>query len=69
VVRKSSLTLSVPKFAMCLLLALATAQAALRVPNFTPQQRVGTTPVISGSPRWPPTGMAISIFFFLNMAR
>jgi len=30
-----------PKFAMCLLLALATAQAALAVPNFTPQQRVG----------------------------
>jgi len=28
---------------MCLFLALATAQAALAVPNFTPQQRVGYT--------------------------
>jgi hypothetical protein len=31
----------VPKFALCLFLALATAQAALAVPNFTPQRRVG----------------------------
>jgi len=31
----------VPKFAACLLLALATAQAALAVPGFTPQHRVG----------------------------
>ena len=34
---------SVQKFATCLLMALATAQAALAVPNFTPQQRVGYT--------------------------
>jgi hypothetical protein len=32
---------SVPKFAACLLLALASAQVALAVANFTPQQRVG----------------------------
>jgi len=41
VVRRSSRARSVPKFAVCLLLALATAQAALAVANFTPQQRVG----------------------------
>ena len=40
-VRRSSRVRSVPKFATCLLLALATAQAALAVPGFTPQQRVG----------------------------
>jgi hypothetical protein len=31
----------VPTFVLCLFLALATAQAALAVPNFTPQRRVG----------------------------
>ncbi len=31
------------KFALCLLMALGTAPAALAVPNFTPQQRVGYT--------------------------
>jgi hypothetical protein len=41
VVRRSSRACSVPKLAVCMLLALATAQAALAVPNFTPQQRVG----------------------------
>jgi len=39
----SSRARSVQKFATCLLMALATAQAALAVPNFTPQQRVGYT--------------------------
>ncbi len=39
----SSRARSVSKFAVCLLLALATAQAALAVSNFTPQQRVGYT--------------------------
>ena len=39
----SSRARSVQKFAICLLMALATAQAALAVPNFTPQQRVGYT--------------------------
>ena len=38
---ESSRPTAVPKFALCLLLALATAQAALAVPNFTPQRRVG----------------------------
>jgi len=41
VVSGSSRARSVSKFAVCLLWALATAQAALAVPNFTPQQRVG----------------------------
>jgi len=41
VVRRSSRAGSVSKFAVCLLLALATAQAALAVPNFTPQRRIG----------------------------
>jgi hypothetical protein len=41
VVFRSSRARSVQKFATCLLLALATAQAALAVPNFNPQQRVG----------------------------
>jgi hypothetical protein len=41
VVRRSSRARSASKFAVCLLLALATAQAALAIPNFTPQQRVG----------------------------
>jgi len=41
VVRRSSLAASAPKVAACLLLALATAQAALAVPNFSPQRRVG----------------------------
>jgi hypothetical protein len=41
VVRRSSRARSVPQFAACLLLALTTAQAALAVPGFTPQQRVG----------------------------
>ncbi|HWY20312.1 MAG TPA: exo-alpha-sialidase [Candidatus Acidoferrum sp.] len=40
-VRRSSRARSASKFAVCLLLALATAQAALAIPNFTPQQRVG----------------------------
>lgn len=40
-VRRSSRAGSVSKFAVCLLLALATAQAALAVPNFTPQRRIG----------------------------
>ena len=31
------------KFALCLLMALGTAPAALAVANFTPQQRVGYT--------------------------
>ncbi len=39
----SSRTRSVSKVAVCLLVALATAKAALAVPNFTPQQRVGYT--------------------------
>lgn len=39
----SSRARRVSKFAVCLLLALATAQAALAVSNFTPQQRVGYT--------------------------
>jgi hypothetical protein len=47
VVRKSSLTLAVPKyvpqFALCLVMALATVKAALAVSNFTAQQRVGYT--------------------------
>jgi hypothetical protein len=42
---------SVPKFAACLLLALATVQAALAVSGFTPQQRVGYT---TGD-QWEPT--------------
>ena len=37
----SSRTRSVQKLAMCLLMALATAQAAKAVPTFSPQQRVG----------------------------
>ena len=37
----SSRARSVQKRAMCLLMALATVQAALAVPNFTPQQRLG----------------------------
>jgi hypothetical protein len=41
VVFASSRPTAVPKFAVCLLLALATAHAALAVPNFTPQRRVG----------------------------
>jgi hypothetical protein len=41
VVRRSSRARGVPKLAVCLLLALASAQAALAVPNFRPQQRVG----------------------------
>jgi hypothetical protein len=41
VVRRSSRAGSVQKFAICLLLAVATAQAALAVPGFTPQSRVG----------------------------
>ncbi len=40
-VRRSSRAGSVQKFAICLLLALATAQAALAVLGFTPQHRVG----------------------------
>lgn len=40
-VRRSSRAGSVQKFAICLLLAVATAQAALAVPGFTPQRRVG----------------------------
>ena len=39
----SSRARSVQKLAICLLMALGTAQAALAVPNFTPQQRVGYT--------------------------
>jgi hypothetical protein len=41
VVSGSSRARSVQKRAMCLLMALATVQAALAVPNFTPQQRLG----------------------------
>jgi hypothetical protein len=41
VVRRSSRAGSVQKFAICLLLAVAMAQAALAVPGFTPQRRVG----------------------------
>jgi hypothetical protein len=41
VVLGSSRARSVQKFVMCLLLALATAQVALAVSGFTPQQRVG----------------------------
>jgi hypothetical protein len=41
VVCRSSRARSVQKFAMYLLLAMATAQAALAVPGFTPQRRVG----------------------------
>ena len=39
----SSRARSVLKFALCLLMALGIAPAALAVPNFTPQQRVGYT--------------------------
>ena len=39
----SSRARSVQRFALCMLMVLATAQAALAVPNFTPQQRVGYT--------------------------
>ena len=38
---EASRAIRVQKFAMCLLLALATAQAAQAVSNFTPQHRVG----------------------------
>jgi hypothetical protein len=41
VVFRPSRARSVQKFAMCLLLALATAQAAQAVPSFTAQRRVG----------------------------
>jgi hypothetical protein len=41
VVRGSSRAGRVSKFAACLLLALATAQAARAVPKFSPQHRVG----------------------------
>jgi hypothetical protein len=41
VVFRSSRARNVQKFATSLLLALATVQAALAVPNFAPQQRVG----------------------------
>jgi len=40
---RPSRTLTALKFALCLLLAFGTAQAARAVPNFTPQQRVGYT--------------------------
>jgi hypothetical protein len=43
VVLKSSRARSVQKFAIWLLMALATAQVALAVPNFSPQRRVGYT--------------------------
>jgi hypothetical protein len=43
VVSGSSRAGSVQQFAMCLLMALATTQAALGLPNFTPQQRIGYT--------------------------
>jgi hypothetical protein len=43
VVSGSSRARSGLKFALCLLMALGTAPAALAVPNFTPQQRVGYT--------------------------
>jgi hypothetical protein len=43
VVRQSSLTLSRPKFALCLLLAWASVSAAFAAPNFTPQRRMGYT--------------------------
>ena len=39
----SSRARSVSRFAICLFMAVATAQAALAVPNFAPQQRVGYT--------------------------
>ncbi len=42
-VRQSSLTLSRPKFALCLLLAWASVSVALAAPNFTPQRRMGYT--------------------------
>jgi hypothetical protein len=41
VVLPSSRPRGLPTFAACLLLALATVQQALAVPNFTPQRRVG----------------------------
>jgi len=43
VVLGSSRARSVPKIAMCLLVALASARVARAVPNFIPQQRVGYT--------------------------
>jgi BNR repeat protein len=43
VVSRSSRARSVSKLAICLMMALATAQAALAIVNFTPQQRVGYT--------------------------
>jgi hypothetical protein len=41
VVFRPSPATTVPKFVVCLLLALGTAHAALAVPNFSPQHRVG----------------------------
>ena len=40
-VLRSSRAVGAQKFAVCLLLALATAQSALALPNFSPQRRVG----------------------------
>jgi hypothetical protein len=42
-VLRSSRAVGLQKFALWLLVALSTAQAALAVPNFTPQRRVGYT--------------------------
>ncbi len=53
----------VQTFALCLFLALATAQAALAVPNFTTQRRLATVTAINGSQRSQPMGTATSIFF------
>lgn len=46
----SSRAMSAQRFAICLLLALATSQAALAVPNFSPQRRVG----YSAGDQWEP---------------
>jgi len=66
VVVGSSRARSVQRFALCMLMVLATAQAALAVPNFTPQQRVGYT---TGDQWEPAMAAATSIFCFHNMAR
>jgi len=69
VVLRSSRAVGVQKFAIWLLVALSTAPAALAVPNFTPQQRVGYTTGINGNLRWRRTGTGTSIFCFRSTAR
>jgi len=47
-----------------LLVVLTTAQAALAVPNFAPQQRVVTAPGTNGNRRWRRTVTATSYILF-----